>query len=681
MVKPGHFLLHSRVLPALTSGDYTLEVEQRITDADGTHYPTEPYLGHIRISSPRFNLPPDQILSTFPPANSEGAYESRLPQIVLKRRTLPWERVADTTDPKKPWLALVVIAEGEGSISAEVPVADCVTPGITLSGYNDVATSTYLSVPQSTVTKVFPTQDDLDLLIHVREVDITDTELAMGDDDGFLAVVIANRLPQYDRVGCNPVRYMACLINLEGQLDALPPPTPPVTVFDPGSVVFELDQAVLATKIDADHTYMGEQAVTTGLINQSDAQPFAEGDPIRPARAKPSAAAANHWSTEPASIEQIAVSASAYEVSSVVREAMRTGFRMNLEGLVQEKVYRFPVLTHWSFTCTGAGSFQSLMEGLDVGMLGTVAGRPSGKPVPECFTPPGGTAPPEAPSARPVTEFGETGHVGLPHRTRRGEGVRAWYRGPLVPHLTQRQTAQADGRPTLVHVSDQLRRLVPDGREDLSLAAAFEIGRLLALSQPSVVAALMRWRREQFGAARAKKLAEALLGRVVNLSDSVLVTEASRIGLLGTVINRQLVVDAAKDKERIFAAKRPLVDPGRPMQFPDMGIEHIIAEGFDLDAGIVQEAFKTGAPTLLQAIEVPHGAPDDVSLPPMQHLEQGLDAVLVNLVEDTVPQVSPGQTAPLRPIETSHADEEVRQRGLTELQRLLDGAASRVEGE
>ena len=47
--------------------------------------------------------------------------------------------------------------------------------------------------------KVFPTQEDLQLLVHVREVDINDTELAIGDDDGFLAVVLANRLPQFDR--------------------------------------------------------------------------------------------------------------------------------------------------------------------------------------------------------------------------------------------------------------------------------------------------------------------------------------------------------------------------------------------------------------------------------------------------------------------------------------------------
>jgi hypothetical protein len=48
-------------------------------------------------------------------------------------------------------------------------------------------------VTRSTIDKVFPMKDELALLCHVREVDVNDTELANGDDDGFLATVIANR--------------------------------------------------------------------------------------------------------------------------------------------------------------------------------------------------------------------------------------------------------------------------------------------------------------------------------------------------------------------------------------------------------------------------------------------------------------------------------------------------------
>ena len=238
MVSRGKFVLHSRAVPPLTAGDYIFRGTQTISG--GGSRPTAPHRANIRVTSPRFKLPPDQLLSAYPPANSEGAYESRLPQIVLKRRTLPWERAADPADPTIPWLALVVIAEGEGEISSEASIAECVTPGVTLSGPNDVANGVYLSVPQTTVTKVFPTKQDLPLLAHVREVDLEDTELANGDDDGFLAVVMANRLPQFDRVGCKPVRYTACLINLEGQLNALPPPSTPQLDFFALATVFDI---------------------------------------------------------------------------------------------------------------------------------------------------------------------------------------------------------------------------------------------------------------------------------------------------------------------------------------------------------------------------------------------------------------------------------------------------------
>src|SRR5690606_19098156 len=134
-----------------------------------------------------------------------------------------------------PWLALVVIAEGEAELKLNQPVAECVTPGVTLGGVADSALGSSLHVRRSVVHRVFPTQLDVPLLAHAREVDINDTELMMGDDDGFLSVVVANRLPLagVDADGNErPVKYLACLINLEGQFERLLPEAPPDTVID-----------------------------------------------------------------------------------------------------------------------------------------------------------------------------------------------------------------------------------------------------------------------------------------------------------------------------------------------------------------------------------------------------------------------------------------------------------------
>jgi hypothetical protein len=625
----GQFVLHSMANPPLKAGDYTLHGH---TDSAGG--PTADYDAHIRVTSPRFALPPDQMLSTFPPANSQGAYETRLPQIVLKRRTLPWERSAAPGDSTTPWLALVVVAEGEATLSGDVPVAQCVTQGVTLDGPNDVATGTYLSVTQTVVNKVFPTKPDVPLLCHVREVDINDTELAGGDDDGFMAVVMANRLPQFDRTNNAPVRYLACLINLEGQLGVLPPPQPPINLqFLATQSVFDYRVLANVSSGDTDRTVMGGQ-VTAAAGEASSA--------VTARAAKPAARAASQttnvsWATTTAKIEHAALTASSGEAGRVVRDVMLEGYRGDLSHFVfTEPVYRFPVLTHWSFTVNGAGGFDSLMQSLDVGLLGTA---------PRAAVVPAG-APPPPPPPRPAPEFAETGHVGLPHLTRRGERVRAWYRGPLSSHPTTRDAADANGHYPFANVSDQLRRVVPDGREDLSLAGAFEIGRLLALAQLAVVRALLAWRAEQFGAERAKQIVAAA-------SKAATVTPApgTRAHDLGALIGRNLVLAAAKNPDKVLAPNRPLVDPGRPLPFASQGgIETLLAQGFGFAAqDVAKRASVLGPVVALQQTAVPVVQTPLAPVlegPAVDRLRTRLSSVVDGLTQDALRQTAPPVAGP-----------------------------------
>ena len=618
MPAPGTFVLHSLANPPLKAGDYTLTGQVNVSRADGSPVgAVDPQATHLRITSPRYKLPPDQLLSTFPPANAVGAFSARLPQVVIKRRTLPWEREAAPGASTTPWVALVVLAEGEATLSGDVPVRECVTPGITLSGPGDVATGTYLSVTRSVIDKVFPMRDELALLCHVREVDVNDTELAAGDDDGFLATVIANRLPQYDRANDKPVRYMACLINLEGQLDALAKQAPKTFDFLTNAAVFDY-RVSLPPAGDPDHVVMGHalkvgavagvaQGVQRGSTAASRAARVdAPGRKLQnpPAQRTTGPAAANkstasQWATTTARIETAGLTSAANEAGRLVRDVMRDGYRANLEQLnLGERVYRFPVLANWSFTVGDEGGFDLLMARLDVGLLGT-------EPAPE-KVPPG--APPAPPEPRPAAEFTETGHVGLPHLTRGGERVRAWYRGPLGAVPTQRDepdpASTPPGRLPLAHVSDQLRRVVPDGREDLSLAAAFEIGRLLALSQPSLVRALLAWRGEQFGAARAR----SLLGV---MSDAPALVRALKAGTgdAALLLSRHLVQQTGARPGQVLAKTRPVADPGRPLPYArEGGLDRLIADGFGFTTAQVQEFRKgAGSALSLQRVAVPLG--------------------------------------------------------------------------
>ena len=594
MPRTGHFILHSNVMPKITAGRYELRTEQT-----GLPFEVEPESTHIQVAAPRYTMPTDQILSSFPPANAEGAFGDRLPQIVLKRRTLPWERnPAGSVNPSEtPWLALVVVAEGEATLSTATPVSDCVSAGTSLldPSDKDVEQGLYLAVTETVVKKIFPCKEDLPLLAHVREVDVNDTELANGDDDGWLAVVLANRLPVFDAAAKKPVRYMACLVNVEGQLEALPKPLPPVASFE---FALAQDWTVLATINAAsspDARVMGHVDTSQVVLPSTALGPGAARPPAIPAAGKNPADAkigvsldggaamaqpgvSTQWSS---ATQKVAAAALDPDAKRLVRDTMAQGFRLPIELYAIEKVLRFPVLAHWSFTTNEGATFETLMQDLDVGLLGTVPERA-----------------PNAPAADAAPEVVQTGHIGLDHRTRRGHPLRAWYRGPCVPFPTPRDSNAKDAPLALAHSADQLRRVIPDGREDLALAAAFEIGRLLALSQLSVVSALLRFRAEQFGAGRVREiLAELLPFALPEL-------KAERIDL-GRYVALQVLPVLARNTDRMIGPQRPVADPGRPLRV-DGDLDSLVAAGLGFDlAALKKRADAVGLLPALQGTAVP----------------------------------------------------------------------------
>lgn len=595
-VKNGYFQLYANLAPVLPAGDYRFTSDQDL-NATGPKgplapgaLPVETLQTHVRVTSPRFQLPPDQVLSTYPPANTEGAYGSRLPQIVIKRRTLPWERTVDPeneTDldkPTTPWLALVVIAESEAELILNQPVAECVTPGQVLPGVPDVAQGNYLLVRQSIIDKVLPTQKDVPLLAHAREVDIHDTEMMMGDDDGFLSVVVANRLPLPGRDAAGlevPVTYLCALINLEGQFNVLRREAPPQRTFSDFAVL-EVTELVLDAA-DSDHLIMGTtkaaeiwKGPSVNATTHIAGGPHAAGMEVLATRKASvvkesqivSAQLREGWATGTA-----AASDSVY-----AKMAQPFGKLKDTSGLFQlfDPQFRFPVLLHWSFTSVGQVTFRGLMEEhLDSGLLGTLPPEPAVPPAPgDPLRTPGRT-----PGLLPL-EVVETGHVGIDQRTRRGDNVRAWYRGPLLPH-----PADTDApRLPLAHTADQLRAVVPDRREDLSLAVAFEIGRLLALSTPAMVTALLSWRQTHYQTARREALwAKTLEG--LELEGLKMRPERA----LGVLLGRGLARRLAASPSAVIGEPLPPVTAGTSMRLDALegeGLAKSLAGGFAIDADL-----------------------------------------------------------------------------------------------
>jgi hypothetical protein len=285
------------------------------------------------------------------------------------------------------------------------------------------------------------------------------------------------------------------------------------------------------------------------------------------------------WSTKPT--EKIAEAALDADAARVVRDTMGINFHLPIEALALEKVYRFPVLAHWSFTTSEGATFETLMQGLDDGLIGSLPERP-----------------PDAPPAPAVPNVAETGHIELDHQTRRGDATHAWYRGPFVPHPIDREEPDKDGHLVVAHAADQLRRVVPDGREDLTYAAAYEIGRLLALSQLSVVAALLRFRAEQFGAARVKHLIETIV-------PPVLMNPVDDIYQLGHIVSLGVVEEVASNPGKVVGPSRPIADPGRPLEL-SASLDSVVAQGLGLNLTTLRQTAKSvGIVAALAGTDVP----------------------------------------------------------------------------
>ena len=158
---------------------------------------------------------------------------------------------------------------------------------------------------------------------------------------------------------------------------------------------------------------------------------------------------------------------------------------------------RLAVLGSWTFTCEGPNDFKGSMDRLNFG---------SQPPPPQARqrVPESGFHLPYQPYNKASSSADDLvnaafsrGYTALDHAMRQGERIVSWYRGPLVP-LSYNKPKQIQ---EVVSCADELLRYDPDtGLFDVTYAAAWQLGRLLALQNQAFALALDRAR----GALRAK---------------------------------------------------------------------------------------------------------------------------------------------------------------------------------
>lgn len=573
----GEVIFHRACFPALPADDYELRVDHEL----GVNTSASPLRGErrfgLRVDGLRFNMESSLIHAVFPPMNGRGVYVSRLPQIVLRRRTLPWERVLPGT-PDTPWMALLLFEDGEVTTISPCTVGDVldgtglVQHGPLAIGALDAASRaqpcTAIDVPFALFKEIAPMVSEVSLLCHVRQVNTEDKELLGMDDDGWFAVVVGNRIPEPGK------KYLACLVSLEGAQGYLPNAAEAASLTSSHFPGLHDDFAAHADEMMKD-AVISDPDLTPAQVKSGLIEEMTRGNskyaPMKDAtsssvRGKVSSATAVRWTDLKISGEETSV-------------------------LFTPQTLRLFSLAQWSFECLEGGDFESIMQSLPAKGGVAMLGMP-----PALAQAPGSTG---ASAWRAALD---TGHVPLEHLTREGERTIAWYRGPLTPVGVTRSTEGP------FHSSDQARRIDPEtGLENLGYSAAFEIGRLLALGDPRFALDLLRWRRGDRLRPDARITFDvvnrfaAVLARDLHFEPNILFKLPTALAAVGATVVRGVI-----SRNGLGRAMDPTGLAGLKAKLPGLAPDAIASElGADVQVvnGIL-EGVTVGSATLLDRLEI-----------------------------------------------------------------------------
>ncbi|MEM7428379.1 MAG: hypothetical protein AAF441_19990 [Pseudomonadota bacterium] len=357
--------------PALTSGSYKIKVDQELVARAGARVKGSTTI-NLAVGGPQLQLPPDNVVTTFPANLSSGRFFAVLPHITLARSTLPWERDPQaggaSTGAPRTWLVLLVLSEDELKLCVQRTVDAGKLPAPIPHKLADPKDRVHvIDVPRAMLATHFPTLNDLEWLAHVRAVRPAPVGGKAQPVEDETATVIGSRLPVPGK------QNHAFLISVE-------------------------------------HRYRSQS---------------------------PSATA-----------------------------GARTPF---------------VVLHQWSFYCedTHPHGFVELLK---------AAVGPTQTPEPLSL----GTAPAETPESQGRLD---AGFVPMVHRFRNGDRSAAWYHGPLLPgapplkHSLIESRLPASNADALLFLDEEFAML------DVSYAAAWQLGRLLALEHTDIATSIYQWKR------------------------------------------------------------------------------------------------------------------------------------------------------------------------------------------
>jgi hypothetical protein len=489
----GQMVLYSSATPPLQDGSYRLTVATNVAYDPGDHTADAPpgpmsQQHYFDVVGPRFSVPASMVVGCFPPRNAHGTFQDDLPHIVLGRRTLPWER------PLAVPSAIPVPARGPN----DAPALTDPYPWVALLLFEEGEYTLLRNIPLQQVvpSTVFAAlgspagitcdavEADASLIASImpsyEELALLAHVRQVNTDDRELNAFGGDgffSVVVANRLPAPNSQCRAVLVSVEQRTDLIPATPPPVEVPGPPVLLEPAVGVAAAPQVDA----APEAAARAGvLVNAAGA----------------------------AAVAQVSA-AGPFTLSKAPVRTISTG-DISVIGFPWFNKVRLVALTSWQFTCEGPGTYRDLMQGLDDAMFGTVA----------------------QPGQPPLTD---TGHMPMTLQDRAGAAEDVLYRGPLVQYELTRDPLGP------YHSADQARRITPEsGTEDISYAAAFEVGRLLAVADKRLAQALMRWRRESYKqSARASTItavnARVSLNLPATLADQLHTPIAPRAAAAATV--------------------------------------------------------------------------------------------------------------------------------------------------
>jgi hypothetical protein len=508
--------------PVLPLGDYKLSVTQEISAKEIKSKNKFPASLHFSVLGPRFTLDPQEIQAVFPPPGSLGDHANVLPHIILNRSTLPWERVVvpiekkDNADAKKkeeekeiPWLALFLFDE------EEVKTTKVTTPlSLSLSdlkkqmgdqfphfrpelGDQENDTLTVIDVDKTLLQAIMPTKADLKFLAHVRQTK-DPTGKPTGEE---VAVIIGNRLPKAGKLST------VHLVSLEGRYPATGDFAYPTTG----------DKVRLVSLTSWRFACVDRRQSFKGLLMHLNHQLLfnIKDDGISPAlnqkqitdALKQAFAQSEHPLEKSVTVDRvqwkITDNTRYYLISNALNVYNQAGKKLfkltatpvipidpTLKGTFQEENHRLSdeakiynsKQDHWWINTNQYSILQDAdrlyVYYLDTDSSGTLR-LPPLKSVDQA-------------SSNAAESYFKMGCVSLSHAMRQGNKTVSWYHGPLVPGSN---TTPKDISLPVRSADNLVCYNATHGMFDVSYAAAWELGRLLALQSKSFSVSLYNWKR------------------------------------------------------------------------------------------------------------------------------------------------------------------------------------------